>query len=69
MLIQGFLPKFFNFLYVDSDDSSLAGIDDLEWVETGEGNDAAQKIVPQSQGGIVDDEVMERMYTMKRKLM
>jgi len=55
--------------YVDSDDSSLAGIDDLEWVETGEGNDASKKIVPAKDGGLVDDEVYDRMYEMKRKLM
>ena len=30
---------------------------------------AAAKIVPMSQGGIVDDEVMEKMYETKRKLM
>ena len=54
---------------MDTDDSSLAGIDDLEWVETGEGQMAAAKIVPMSQGGIVDDEVMEKMYETKRKLM
>ena len=56
-------------MYVDTDDSSLAGIDDLEWVETGEGQMATAKIVPMSQGGIVDDEVMEKMYETKRKLM
>merc|ERR1711972_1067300 len=30
--------------YVDSDDSSLAGIDDLEWVETNVGNDKVKKL-------------------------
>merc|ERR1711879_383444 len=30
--------------YVDSDDSSLAGIDDLEWVETTVGQDKSEKI-------------------------
>ena len=55
--------------YVDSDDSSLAGIDDLEWVETNVGNDKSEKIIPAKEGGIVDDEVYERMYEMKRKLM
>jgi len=55
--------------YVDSDDSSLAGIDDLEWVETGKGDELAEDVVPKSKGGIVDDDVVEKMYKSKRKLM
>ena len=55
--------------YVDSDDSSLAGIDDFEWVETGQGDELAQDVMPKSKGGIVDDDVVDRMYDTKRKLM
>jgi len=55
--------------YVDSEDSSLAGIDDMEWVETGKGDEAALPVVPKSEGGVVDDDVCEKMYHSKRKLM
>jgi len=54
--------------YVDSDDSSLAGIDDIEWVEGGNKTELQKEVIPESEGGTVPDEVVERMAELKVKL-
>merc|ERR1712168_236921 len=55
--------------YVDSDDSSLAGIDDIEWIENADNMpEGQQKIIPSSEGGVVDDKVIDNMKRLKVEL-
>jgi len=60
--------KWFYDTYVDSEDSSLAGIDDIEWVEGNNKNELQREILPESQGGDVPDEVVENMARLKVEL-
>ena len=54
--------------YVDSEDSSLAGIDDIEWVDGGDQQELAKPVISQSEGGVVPDYVKENMGKLKWEL-
>jgi len=54
--------------YVDSEDSSLAGIDDIEWVDGGDQQELAKPVISQSEGGVVPDYVKENMSKLKWEL-
>lgn len=54
--------------YVDSDDSSLAGIDDIEWMEKSGHTELAKPVISESEGGVVPDYVKDNMAKLKIEL-